>query len=102
MPFAISPKPYTIFIMKLLLHICCAPCAVAITDTLMNRPEMALEGIYYNPNIHPSVEFQKRRDTVKTMAVDYSLPVAYKDAYMLDYWKNNLNCSKEIRNQWQW
>lgn len=83
--------------MKLLLHICCAPCAVAITDTLMNRSDIVLEGLFYNPNIHPLEEFQKRMDTVKIMAADYNLPVIFKDDNKLGYWKSSLKNDKAIR-----
>ena len=47
--------------MKLLLHACCAPCSVYCVDTLRN------EGIeptlfWYNPNIHPYMEYRSRRE----------------------------------------
>jgi predicted adenine nucleotide alpha hydrolase (AANH) superfamily ATPase len=83
--------------MKLLLHICCAPCSVAITETLLDRPDIILEGFFYNPNIHPVEEFKKRMDAVKTMSGDYNLPVAFFDENRLDYWKNRLKSDKAIR-----
>jgi predicted adenine nucleotide alpha hydrolase (AANH) superfamily ATPase len=83
--------------MKLLLHICCAPCAVAVADTLISKPGMVLEGVFYNPNIHPAEEFQKRMDTVKIMAGDLDLPVAFFDDNKLDYWKSSLKTDKALR-----
>lgn len=83
--------------MRLLMHICCAPCAVAITDTLMSRSDMVLEGFFYNPNIHPIDEFNKRIETVKIMAADFNLPVVFKDENKLDYWKESLKNDKVIR-----
>lgn len=83
--------------MKLLLHICCAPCAVAITDTLIDKSDIDLEGFFYNPNIHPIEEFQKRMDTVSTMAADFNLPVSFQDDNKLEYWKNNLKYDKANR-----
>lgn len=49
--------------MKLLMHTCCAPCSVYCIDSLRN------EGIdpdlyWYNPNIHPYMEYKTRRDTL--------------------------------------
>lgn len=68
--------------MKLLLHICCAPCA--------NRPLAALReegievtGYWYNPNIHPFTEYRSRRDTVRQFARDTDLPLCERDEYGL-------------------
>jgi len=83
--------------MKLLLHICCAPCAVAIVDTLKGRHDMVLHGFFHNPNIHPFEEFKKRKESVITMAGHYDLPVAYFDEYRLEYWKESLNTDKARR-----
>lgn len=46
---------------KVLLHACCAPCSTAIVEWLKNN---SLEPIifYYNPNIFPKEEYDKRRD----------------------------------------
>ena len=50
--------------MKLLLHTCCAPCSVYCIDTLRN--EKIEPTIYwYNPNIHPYMEYKARRDCLK-------------------------------------
>ncbi|MGB9905392.1 MAG: epoxyqueuosine reductase QueH, partial [Desulfotomaculales bacterium] len=38
--------------MRLLLHICCAPCAIVPVDCLKEKG-YALEGYFFNPNIHP-------------------------------------------------
>lgn len=43
---------------SLLMHVCCAPCASATLDLLSSRFEMTL--YYYNPNIMPEAEFEKR------------------------------------------
>lgn len=55
---------------KLLIHACCAPCLVAIyEDTLkeINNLDVSdFDTIWYNTNIHPKVEYEKRRDTYIT------------------------------------
>ena len=43
---------------KILLHTCCAPCAIYVAKQLAKEYEVAL--FYYNPNIHPADEYQKR------------------------------------------
>jgi predicted adenine nucleotide alpha hydrolase (AANH) superfamily ATPase len=47
---------------KLLLHICCAPCAVYVFEKL-NR-EYHVTGFFYNPNIHPREEYGFRKTEI--------------------------------------
>lgn len=83
--------------MKLLLHICCAPCAVAIVEKFNNTSDTLLGGFFYNPNIHPEEEYKKRKDALAIMSGEYNLPVIYKDSDMLEYWRNSLDEDKLIR-----
>ena len=46
--------------MKLLMHICCAPCANLPIDVL-RADGIDLTGYWYNPNIHPFTEYRARR-----------------------------------------
>ena len=69
--------------MKLLMHACCAPCSVYCVDTL--RKENIEPTIYwYNPNIHPYMEYKARRDTLKKYAEIENLNVIFNDEYGLD------------------
>ena len=43
--------------MKLLMHICCAPCANMAIDAL-RADGIDLTGYWYNPNIHPFTEYR--------------------------------------------
>ena len=45
--------------MKLLLHICCAPCSVACIRQLRGEGIEPV-GFWYNPNIHPFTEYRSR------------------------------------------
>lgn len=49
--------------MPILLQTCCAPCAIECIDALRSE---ALEPtlFWFNPNIHPTTEYQNRRDTL--------------------------------------
>ncbi|MDR0572836.1 MAG: epoxyqueuosine reductase QueH [Tannerella sp.] len=45
---------------EILLHACCAPCSSAIVECLLEhgiRPAL----FYYNPNIYPDQEYEKRK-----------------------------------------
>ncbi len=50
--------------MKLLLHICCGPCALYRIKKLVGKNFDEVVGYYYNPNIHPQSEYKKRRDAL--------------------------------------
>ncbi len=48
---------------KLLLHACCAPCSTACLEVLSHHFDITI--FFYNPNIHPKQEFDKRFDELK-------------------------------------
>ena len=64
--FAPGDKP------RLLLHSCCAPCSSAVLETV--APHFALTVYYYNPNIAPREEYQKRVDEQKRLLLQMPLP----------------------------
>lgn len=71
--------------MKLLLHICCGPCTT-YPLTFLQREGISVRGYFYNPNIHPYREFQKRLSAVKELAATAGLEVEYHREYGLhDY-----------------
>lgn len=51
--------------MKLLLHICCAPCCIYPFQQLTARDNLELTAFFYNPNIHPYSEYLSRRKSVE-------------------------------------
>src|SRR5690554_1486865 len=83
--------------MNLLLHMCCAPCAVGVIQGLYENGSYSVTGYYYNPNIHPVEEFKKRKNSVQMLSADDNIPVIYDDEFMLEYWKNSLSKEKRIR-----
>ncbi|MDL2292824.1 epoxyqueuosine reductase QueH [Acholeplasma sp. OttesenSCG-928-E16] len=82
--------------MKILLHICCAPCAIYPLESIKSKNHQ-VKGLYFNPNIHPLEEFNKRKETLKEYAKMIDLDVVYFDDYMEEKWpsfgdKRCLNC----------
>lgn len=77
--------------MKLLLHTCCAPCSVYYIDSL--RKEGIEPTIYwYNPNIHPYMEYKARRDTLKEYTKAIEVNAIFEEEYGLDeFCKNVIN-----------
>lgn len=72
--------------MKLLLHMCCAPCAVYPVSVLKNKG-MEFEGFFYNPNIHPAEEFARRKENVGIFAGIEKINVHYMDDFMQKEWE---------------
>lgn len=64
--------------MKILVHLCCGPCAITPIQTLLEAG-FKVTGFFYNPNIHPLQEYLRRRDSVALMAEKLQIPVIYKD-----------------------
>lgn len=50
---------------RLLLHSCCGPCSTAVLEQLVPYFEIVL--FYYNPNIAPKEEFERRLETQKQL-----------------------------------
>lgn len=48
---------------KILLHICCGPCAIYPVRRLRDQGH-DVTGVYYNPNIHPLSEYLRRREAL--------------------------------------
>lgn len=73
--------------MKVLLHICCAPCTIYPLQILRNE-EVMVTGYFYNPNIHPFREYEKRKDTLKEFSRISRLDVVYNDRNDLELFLN--------------
>ncbi|MBO4494865.1 MAG: epoxyqueuosine reductase QueH [Clostridiales bacterium] len=68
-----------------LLHACCAPCAEYPVFDLMGQ-DIATEVLYFNPNIHPKFEFERRREQlVKLSSID-GFTCHFSDAFRIDDW----------------
>jgi predicted adenine nucleotide alpha hydrolase (AANH) superfamily ATPase len=66
----------------ILLHICCGPCAAYPLEWFRDqRPDLELEGWFYNPKIHPGDEFRRRRDSLAFLALRHSLKVDFSPPY---------------------
>lgn len=60
----------------LLLHGCCAPCSSYVLEYLTEYFDIAL--LYYNPNIFPGSEYNKRIDEVKRLISEMPLKFPVK------------------------
>lgn len=65
---------------KILLHICCGPCA-SFPVPQLREEGFDLMGYYYNPNIHPYTEWVKRKEALQNYAAAVDLKVLYDEDY---------------------
>ncbi len=68
--------------MKLLLHVCCAPCSTYTLNKL-RKQNIDVSGYFYNPNIHPYREFKKRLTTLQDFAKSQDFPLIIESEYGL-------------------
>jgi hypothetical protein len=56
---------------KILVHLCCAICGVALIEKLKEKFEPTI--FFYNPNIYPVEEYNKRKESVIELAKIYGV-----------------------------
>ncbi|MDR1518649.1 MAG: epoxyqueuosine reductase QueH [Planctomycetota bacterium] len=71
----------------LLLHVCCAPClATARASAAGHGPDAFAANVgifFYNPNIHPLMEFRRREKALRVYLERYPLPAEIVSEYGL-------------------
>lgn len=75
--------------MKILLHICCAPCSIYPLKTL-GAEGFAVMGYFYRHNIHPYQECLKREETLRAYAQQVELRMIYQEGYDLEGFIRNM------------
>jgi|YNPNPStandDraft_1061719.scaffolds.fasta_scaffold15242_3 predicted adenine nucleotide alpha hydrolase (AANH) superfamily ATPase len=69
--------------MRVLLHICCANCAIYPMDLLRSEGHEVM-GFFFNPNIHPYGEFLKRKEAMERLSAESGLRVIFQREYPLE------------------
>ncbi|MDL2276976.1 epoxyqueuosine reductase QueH [Parabacteroides sp. OttesenSCG-928-G07] len=79
-----APKGVT----EIVLHTCCAPCSSAIIECMLAN---GLQPVifYFNPNIYPQTEYEKRKKECTRYAKFHGLTIVDGD-YDYAYWKNHM------------
>ncbi|MDL2269159.1 epoxyqueuosine reductase QueH [Desulfosarcina sp. OttesenSCG-928-A07] len=75
--------------MKILLHICCAPCSIYPIDVLKNAQHTVM-GFFYRHNIHPFTECLRREETLKTYADAIGLKMIWQSDYAVEAFLRNV------------
>lgn len=64
--------------LRVALHACCGPCLLEPFDALaIEAAEVVV--VYYNPNIHPAEEYERRRDTLLAYTEKTGITVVVRD-----------------------
>lgn len=82
--------------MKVLLHCCCGPCASYSVETLREAGHQVY-GYFYNPNIHPYQEYQRRLESFEKLADLVELPVVGVGAYDYQEWLRQTVYREQVR-----
>ena len=82
--------------LKILLHICCAPCTIYPLRILRQEGNEVC-GLFYNPNIHPYLEYRRRFDTLVSYAGEERLAVVREETYPLEAFLRQIAFREEDR-----
>ena len=87
---------------KLLLHACCAPCSSYVIEYLSNYFDITI--YYYNPNIHPQAEYERRLQELKAFLTRFPKAIETNiklivDSYDTEDYFNATNVRNEVELQ---
>jgi len=68
---------------RILLHVCCAICAIYPVKILREQG-WEVVGLFYNPNIHPYLEYCRRLEAVEKFFEGGDLSLIVKDEYEME------------------
>ncbi len=72
---------------SVLIHCCCAHCA-AYTVEYWRQQGHEVSALWYNPNIHPYLEHQRRLESMQSLAQEINLPLTVTDGYdIVEYFR---------------
>ena len=75
--------------MKLLLHICCAPCSI-YPLRMLRGDRFNVMGYFYRSNIHPYTECLKRQETLESYGREIDLKLIIAPEYDLEGFLRNM------------
>lgn len=68
---------------SLVIHVCCAICGAYLCELLKEKFNLII--FFYNPNIHPRDEYEKRKDSAKKLSEIYGAEFV-EGEYETDKW----------------
>lgn len=83
--------------MRVLLHACCAPCLIYPLERLKEKG-FEVTGFFYNPNIHPFPEYNKRKEALAGFNKKSAIDIIYPDYLPWEFFRAiNLKENKSER-----
>lgn len=82
--------------MKILLHVCCAPCAIHPLETLRSAG-LSVTGLFFNHNIHPYQEYRRRLDAAVSYASLAGMELVLRDEYRLEEFLSAVSSAPDER-----
>jgi len=76
---------------KVLLHTCCAPCTTYVHQWLKEN-NFFTTGFFYNPNIYPMEEYEKRKECMEHYSFILKLPALFIEEKIKPEAGNCQNC----------
>ena len=70
---------------KILLHSCCGPCSSSVLELLAKYFDVTV--LWYNPNLYPEAEYEKRLDTQKQL-IDAIGTDGVKASLLVEPWRS--------------
>jgi predicted adenine nucleotide alpha hydrolase (AANH) superfamily ATPase len=81
---------------RLLLHICCGPCASGAVPFFQDQGVEIL-ALFFNPNIHPLLEFRRRVTAAKEAAEYAQVRLKVDESYDPEAWFRSVTSGKGTR-----
>ena len=85
--------------MRILLHICCAPCTI-YPLRIFREEGFSLAGLFFNPNIHPYLEYLRRREALERFAQEEDLEVRWSPDYPMEDFLRGVAFKEQERCDW--
>lgn len=81
--------------MRVALHSCCGPCSIEVVDFHRGEGDEPTL-VYFNPNIHPVDEYERRGETLAGFAQDADVPLRELD-YDPEAWEREVGIHGDDR-----
>lgn len=72
--------------MNLLIHICCGPCSI-IPLADFKLEDISVSGVYFNPNIHPFSEYERRLGAARQYCEENGVGLIEGPYLVADYFR---------------
>jgi len=82
--------------MKVLLHACCSTCLLGPYRELVSEGH-EVHVLFYNPNVHPLIEFRRRLKSVRILQERMGFPLVFVEQYGLREYLERVDWRAESR-----